>query len=73
MTTTEKIKHFIFYDDPIQFTKTMWRMTGGDRKATFDLIKDLATKHYNFDPTDEEIDLALAEIAGDGCEIEWLS
>jgi len=68
-----KIKTNIFRNDfEGGFVKTMWRMGKGNRDYCFNLIKNLATNHYGFTPSDYEIEWALAEMNG-GCEVEFLS
>ena len=68
-----KIKALIFKNDPVGGFKTLWRLCAGNRDRAFKLITDLATKHYGFSPSECDIDNALADMVGDGCEIEWTS
>jgi hypothetical protein len=67
----ERIKRVVFHNKPEDFTKIMWRMTKGNKEATFKLIREI-TERYGFNPSDFDIDNALAELTG-GCEVEWVS
>lgn len=54
------------------FCKSMWRMCMGNRDKIMKLITDLATKHYGFSPTEEEIEIALGDM-NNGVEVEFAS
>lgn len=72
LSVTEKIKQYIFNNDfDNYFCKTTWRLSGGNKDKAYSLIREVA-KHYHFNPTDLEIEIALGEM-NDGFEVEWNS
>lgn len=69
-----KIKNGVMGNNLDYLTKSLWRMTNGDKNQSYDIIRGVAT-HYGLVQTDIEdyhIDMALAELNG-GVEIEWES
>jgi hypothetical protein len=70
MTLKDIIVQKVMHGDETQLSKTLWRMSGGNRDKAFKIIRECAT-HFTSTPVDDlTIDRALAELNG-GVEVEW--
>ena len=73
----EKVMRFALrgYDD----IKPLWRMSKGNKAKAMEIIK-LHTHRYTVSPEVKEckefeqiFDIVMADLYGDGCELEWVS
>lgn len=72
-TIIKRIESGIFHNNPDNFGKVLWRMARGSRAKAFQIVRELAVKHYGITDADlheHHIDDALANLNG-GCEVEW--
>ena len=70
MTVQDIIVHKIMFNDPIQLSKTLWRVAKGKRSVAYKIIRDTVKRYTDTLVTDTDIECALAELNG-GCEVEW--
>jgi len=63
------------YDD----IKPLWRMSKGNKTTAIEIIKAHTSRYLKKDTTlasrefEQIFDIVMADIYGDGCEIEWIS
>lgn len=55
-------------------TKTLWRLSHGKRSKAVEIVQEFIKHQTNLkvEWDDIEFDTVVAEIMGDGCEVEWV-